>query len=105
MALDFTTIADRIGPAVYIIGDGAFDMEHRLKQLGEDIDKLTEDETQVVYLDPNSQDGQAVKEFYSLGTLPVILIVMDDDTVPHQWVGSSLPRPDEVSYALSRING
>lgn len=104
MALEFTTIPDRTGPAIYIIGDGTIDMENRLKQLGEEADKLTEDETQVVYLDPNSREGQDVKAFYGIEQLPIILIVMDDDTIPYQWTGS-LPRPDEIAYTLSQING
>ncbi len=104
MALEFTTIPDRTGPAIYIIGNGTIDMEKQLKLLGEEVDKLTEDETQVVYLDPNTREGQDIKTFYAIETLPIILIVMDDDTVPYQWSGT-LPRPDEISYALSQING
>lgn len=104
MALEFTNIPDREGPAVYIIGDGTAQLEQQLIAFGEDVDKLTPDETQVVYLDPNKDDGLKVKSFYSLQYLPVIMIIMDDDTLYQTWT-SDIPRPDEVAYYLSQING
>lgn len=104
MALEFTTIPDREGPAVYIFSDGTTQSEQLLKQLGEEVDKLTQETTQVVFLDHTRGDGLATKEFYGLTTFPCILIVMDDDTIPQQWNGA-LPRADEVSYAISQITG
>lgn len=86
------------------MGDGTMQLERRLIAFGEDIDKLTPDETQVVYLDPSKGDGLEVKSFYSLQYLPVVMIVMDDDTLYQTWAGD-IPRPDEVAYYLSRING
>lgn len=69
MALEFTNIPDREGPAIYVFGDGA-----------------------------------SVKEFYGLTNFPCVLILMDDDTIPQQW-SQTIPRADEVAYALSQING
>lgn len=104
MALSFTSIPDEHGPAVYIFGDGTSQLEQRLIAFGEEVDKLTPDETQVVYLDPNRGDGLRVKEFYALTNFPVVMIIMDDDTLYHTWDGT-LPQPDQVSYYLSQING
>ena len=104
MALEFTNIPDRNGPAVYLFGDGTSFIDDQVKQLGVEIDNLTQAETQVVYLDPLRDDGLKVKEFYGLLTFPAVLIVMDDDTVPMSWNGQ-LPRTEEVTYALSQISG
>lgn len=68
------------------------------------VDDLTPDDTQVAFLDPTRGDGLRVKEFYGITATPHIMIVMDDDTIPYSWQ-LSIPRPDEVSYALSQING
>lgn len=103
MALEFTSIPDRNGPAIYLLGDGSTQTKMTLVELGDQIDQATPDETQVVYLDPNSGDGLSVKEFYAIETLPCTMIIMDDDTMPYQWHG--LPRPDEITYALSQITG
>jgi hypothetical protein len=78
--------------------------EERLKRYGVEVDALTPDETQVVYLDPRSDDGRKVTEFYSLTTLPCVLIVMDDDTIYQSWE-LQIPSADQVSYALSQVNG
>ncbi len=104
MGLEFTNIPDRSGPAVYIIGDGSSMSEARLRQFGEEVDALTPDETQVVYLDPRSGDGLKIKEFYSLQALPCVLIVMDDDTIYHSWE-VQIPTADQVSYTLSQVTG
>jgi hypothetical protein len=71
---------------------------------GQEIDALTPDETQVVFLDPQRGDGLRVKEFYGLISFPAVLIVMDDDTVNQLW-SVQLPPADQVSYALSQVNG
>ena len=104
MALEFTSIPDRTGPAVYVFGDGTTQVNQQLMELGNAIDRLTPDETQVAFLDQSHGDGLSVKEFYGLTDFPCVMIVMDDDTVPYQWT-LTLPQPDEVSYALSQITG
>ncbi|MFZ1458370.1 MAG: hypothetical protein WAT17_00625 [Candidatus Saccharimonadales bacterium] len=104
MALEFTNIPDRTGAAVYILGDGTTQTEMQLIKFGEEVDALTPDDTQVVYLDPSRGDGLRVKEFYGITEFPYIMIVMDDDTVPYAWQ-RSIPRPDEVSYELGQIGG
>lgn len=104
MALEFTNIPDREGPAIYVFGDGTITTERQLIAFGEEVDSLTPDETQVVYLDPSRGDGASVKEFYGLTNFPCVLILMDDDTIPQQW-SQTIPRADEVAYALSQING
>jgi len=89
---------------VYIFGDGTTQTEQRLTAYGEEIDKLTPNSTQVIYLDPRRGDGLQVAQFYSLRTFPCILVVMDDDTLYQHWE-LQLPMPDQVSYVLSQING
>lgn len=104
MALEFTSIPDRHGPAVYILHNHSARLAAQFTRLAEEIDALTPDETQVCLLEPSRGDGLAVKEFYGLTVFPVVMIILDDDTVYQMWV-SDIPRPDEVSYALSTING
>lgn len=104
MGLEFTNIPDRNGPAVYILGDGTEATAQRMKQYGEEVDELTPDETQVVYLDSQSGDGLEVAEFYGLTAFPCVLIVMDDDTLYQSWE-IQIPAADQVSYVLSQING
>lgn len=104
MTLSFTSIPDQHGPAVYVFGNGTSQMEQRLIALGKEIDQLTAADIQVVYLDPNRGDGLRVKEFYALGNFPVVIIVMDDDTIYQKWEGS-LPQADQVSYAVSQAGG
>ena len=104
MALEFTNIPDHSGPAVYLIGNGQSQLERQLTELGKLIDEATPEQTQVVYLDPTRGDGLRIREFYSLHYLPTVFIVMDDDTIAQQW-DVTLPRFEEVTYALSQITG
>lgn len=104
MALSFTTIPDRTGPAVYLIGNGQSQTERQLISLGNEINEVTPGQTQIVYLDPTRGDGLKIKEFYSLQVLPCILVVLDDDTIAHTWE-NTIPRQDEVTYIISQITG
>ncbi len=102
MALLFTTIPDHIGPAVYMLGGTDSHTEEQIMQLGEEIIYRCNQQTQVVVLDPRKGDGLRVKEFYAISELPCVMIVMDDDTITHQWT-ISLPKAEEVTYVLSHI--
>lgn len=104
MALEFTDIPDRNGAAVYLLSNGQHTMENELRTLGEEIDRLTPHDTQVVLLDSSRGDGIRVKEFYSITTTPTAMIILDDDTVPYQWTGS-LPQADQIAYHLNHIEG
>ena len=104
MALEFTNIPDRTGPAVYLVGDGSGEQHRQLEDLGAAIDAATPEETQVVYLDSTNGDGLNVKEFYALMDFPTVMIVMDDDTLYQSWT-NDLPQPDQVAYYLSQVGG
>ena len=73
-------------------------------QLGEEIITRCNQQTQVVILDPRRGDGLRIKEFYAISELPCVMIVIDDDTITHRWA-ISLLKAEEVTYALSHING
>lgn len=104
MALSFTTIPDYHGPAVYILHGGDSRTEQQALRLGEEIDARSNQQYQVVYLDPKRDDGLRVKEFYGLTDFPCVMVVLDDDSIPHQWT-HTLPRADEVTYVLSHLTG
>ncbi|MCA9331252.1 hypothetical protein KC957_04315 [Candidatus Saccharibacteria bacterium] len=105
MALEFTNIPDREGPAVYLLG--AAPQLDQLTQLGQQIDAATPDETQVVLLDIDSGDGAQVAEFYGFmrEQLPAIAIVQDDDTLYQTWLGIDLPAADVIAHYLNQITG
>lgn len=105
MALEFTTIPDREGPAVYLLGHTG--CEDQVKRLGEEIDAATEDAIQTAYIDIQSGNGAQVAEFYGYGLeqLPVVMIVQDDDTVYQEWRGADLPAADIVAHYIEQITG
>lgn len=104
MGLDFTNISDERGAAVYLFSDGSTPSERQINDFAAEIHTQTNNGSQVVVLDPMHGDGLRVKEFYGLTTFPAAIIIMDDDTIVQSWAGQ-LPQAQEISYALSRING
>ena len=104
MSLSFTTIPDRHGAAVYLLSDGLSTTHRTLTDLANEVLKSTPDTQIVLIEDTRRGEGRAIVEFYGITSLPAILIVMDDDTVPHSWL-HTLPSPSEVSYQISQING
>lgn len=104
MALEFTNIPDRTGPAVYILSDAGVREEIELTKFGMDIDNATPDETQVVFLNVQKGDGLAIKEFYAVTVFPTVLIVQDDDTIIQGWYGQ-VPQLEQVVYYLGQATG
>lgn len=105
MTLDFTSIPDRRGPAVYLLGLPP--NEDTLRQLGQEIVAQVGGAAQVVYLDSESADGIQVAEFYGLmrESLPAVLIVQDDDTLYQSWAGTDMPAADVVAHYINEIVG
>lgn len=105
MTLDFTSIPDRQGPAVYLLGLPP--NEEALRQLGQEITVATAGAAQVVYLDSASADGIQVSEFYdvTIESLPAVLIVQDDDALYQSWTRSNLPAADVVTHYINQITG
>ena len=105
MGLEFTTIPDREGPAIYLLGNRSH--ENTLTKLGEAVDATTPEETQTVYIDIDSGNGAQVAEFYGYTReqLPVVMIVQDDDTIYQVWQGIDLPAADVIAHYLNQLTG
>jgi len=103
MALDFTNIPDRQGPAAYVLGDGSSLQEKELQDYVARLNESTRNESQAIYLDSTRDDGLKVKEFYQIQQFPCVIIVNDDDTLGTTWYGL-MPQPDEVRYELGSFS-
>ncbi len=105
MGLDFTNIPDREGAALYIVHTGNSVELDRLEQLKRDIE--AQDDHQVVLIDVNTPDGEKVRDFYDIdaGSLPVALIVADDDSIVFRWDNTAIPTAaGDVAYQLDRAS-
>lgn len=105
MGLDFTSIPDRTGAALYVLHTGNSVELDRLERLKHDIE--TQDSHQVVLIDINTPDGEKVRDFYDLdaGQLPTALIIGDDDGIAFRWDGSAIPTAaGDIVYQLNRAS-
>jgi hypothetical protein len=104
MGLDFTSIPDREGAALYILHTGnTLDLE-RLTRLQAEI--ANEANHQIVLVDVNTADGEQIRAFYAieLESLPVLMIIGDDDSILYQWDSSSIPNNgSDIAYQLNQI--
>lgn len=107
MGLDFTSIRDREGAALYMLHTGnSVDLE-RLTRLKDDL-AAAQDTHQVVLIDVQTPDGEKICEFYDipLEQLPVAIIVQDDDSIAMRWDGNNIPESAaDVAYQLNQISG
>lgn len=106
MGLDFTSIPDREGAALYVLHNGNTVAVQRLTRLKDEITAASSH--QVVLVDVNTPDGKNICEFYQINadSLPVAMIVADDDTIPYQWSGDAIPtNANDIIYQLNRISG
>lgn len=105
MGLDFTDIPDREGAALYLLHTGNSVELDRLTRLKQDIE--AHDSHQVVLIDVNTPDGEKVRDFYDIeaGSLPVALIIGDDDSIVFRWDNTAIPTAaGDVVYQLGRAS-
>ena len=76
MGLDFTNIKDSDGAEIYILHHPSFTETRQFEQLQKDIE-----------------------------TLPIVMVIADDDSILYQWSGDAIPAADVICSQLSRTNG
>ncbi len=104
MGLDFTSIKDRHGAAVYIIHSGNVLEQRAAERLAADLAKRAP-KHQIEVLSAKSKDGESIVAFYSLNRMsfPHVLVVRDDDQLAHHWYGQSLPTAEQMAFSLQRV--
>lgn len=106
MGLDFTNIKDSDGAEIYILHHPSFTETRQFEQLQKDI-AASRPNDQVVLLDVNGAQGEQVRDFYDImpETLPIVMVIADDDSILYQWSGDAIPAADVICSQLSRTNG
>lgn len=105
MGLDFTSIPDSEGAALYILHTGNTRELGRFQRLADDVAKETTH--QVALIDVNSAEGENVRDFYDImpEQLPAALIIRDDDSIAHQWLGEYIPTSaSDIVYHLRQTS-
>lgn len=104
MGLDFTSIPDHEGAALYILHTRSSREIERLERLVGDVAKETTH--QAVLIDIKTPDGEKVRDFYDLPIeqLPVALIVRDDDSLAQHWYGDYIPTAKDIAYHLRQTS-
>lgn len=106
MGLDFANIPDDDGAAVYVLHHPTVSDTRKFEDLKKSI-LLENPKSQVVLLEVNSAQGEQVRDFYDImpESLPIVMIIADDDSILYQWSASEIPASDVISSQLRRTNG
>lgn len=83
MGLDFTTIKDQIGSAIFLIHDGTDRDKEKFNQLAESL--RTRSNKQIIVMSSDENNAQKIVSFYKLRGTHFVLIVRDDDQLHHVW--------------------
>lgn len=83
MGLDFTTIKDQPGSAIYIIYDGTEVDKQKFEMLTKDLSERTK--LQIVFMSIDDPNATEIIKFYQLKGSHFVLIVRDDDQLHHVW--------------------
>lgn len=104
MGLDFTSIPDREGVALYVIHDGSVQETNRWKEYIDQLNKICDAQTVIMSL-RDSVDAKKIMEFYGIeeAEIPVALAVQDDDELAYKWVGEAMPNQEEVAHLLEEV--
>jgi hypothetical protein len=106
MGLDFTSIKDKSGAAVYIVHDGSVSQQRQCDKLAAELNEHTP-KHQVLVISIKSHDGEQIANFYSLDRMsfPHALVVRDNDELAHHWYGhNGIPRAAELAFTLRSVS-
>ena len=100
MGLDFTTIKDHAGSAIYLIHDGTENGKLTFESLAEDL--KTRSKKQIIILSSDEENGKEIIEFYQLRGNQFVLIVRDDDQLHHVWSDGERFDASQIAYTAEQ---
>lgn len=83
MGLEFTTIKDAPGAAIYFISDGTEADGKIFSQLAADVSSRSK--LQCIVLNVKDKNAGAILDFYDLKGTHFVIIVRDNDELHHVW--------------------
>ena len=104
MGLDFTSIPDREGAAIYLMHNAGIEQQRQMEHLAEQLRGSTDAQLEII--DGSSSDGRQIEQFYDLApdNYPYVLIVRDDDELVAQWGGSEQPTAEQIAFTANAAN-
>lgn len=98
MGLEFTSIPDREGAAIYFICDGTPQGEQELRTIYDEL-ATQHLRAQLVWVgDTRSHDARKIIDFYDLKGSKFVLIVRDNDQLHHVWSDGERFDPARIAY-------
>jgi hypothetical protein len=100
MSLDFTTIKDQAGSAIFFMHDGTERSEASFRRLMEDVQKRTK--KQCLLFSAKDENGTKIIRFYSLRGTNFVIIVRDDDQLHHVWSDGEQFDASKIAYTAEQ---
>lgn len=101
MALDFTSIKDSEGAAIFLIHDGSTVKQKQADRLYRELQKLTR--LQIVIVSAREQNGVKIRDFYDLTNENIILIIRDNDEIHALWQDPDIPSAQQLAYSANQV--
>lgn len=101
MGLDFTTIKDRHGSAIYFIHDGSDKDRIHFEKLAEEIEHRTKKQT--VVMSKDEKNAMDIIKFYQLKGTHFVLIVRDDDQLHHYWSNGDHFDASHIAFLANQV--
>lgn len=96
MGLDFLSIKDLHGVAIFLIHDGTRLSAQRMEHLADTIKRHTR--KQVIVLSVKDHDAMKLIDFYDLQGHNLALLIRDDDQLHQVWHDKEIPSGDQIAY-------
>lgn len=100
MGLDFTTIHDMPGSAIYFIHDSTDRVRLEFERLMDEVSRRTK--KQLVLLSSKEKNGADVVRFYNLHGTKFVLVVRDDDQLHHVWSDGERFDASQIAYTAEQ---
>lgn len=102
MGLSFVAGHDKEGAALYLLHDGSGPQERSMVDMKQRLEKLGLSH-QIQVFSVREEDGEQIRDFYDIQTMPSILLVRDNDELAYHWSGQ-MPAAETISYHARQVS-
>jgi len=102
MGLSFVSGVDKEGAALYLLHDGSGPQERAMEYLKQQLERLGLSH-QIQVFSVRQEDGEEIRDFYDIQTMPSVLLVRDNDELAYSWSGE-MPPAETISYHARQVS-
>lgn len=103
MGLSFVGGEDKEGAAIYMLHDGSGPQERAMLDVKDRLERLKLPHQMQIF-SVRDKEGEEIRDFYDIQTMPTVMIIRDNDELAYFWTGEQIPDAETISYHARQVS-